>query len=206
MCGNDSFFHIHNPCSATYRHQHICQGVFFRQQLQVEMITIPLFFYLLQTPPGLASSSGCPTPTSSACPSCTGWPTWPRSAPSSPPWPSAWRGTSPSASRCGSGEETRFFRACAFPPAKWDDYVQYDPTIYCTWSWLVPVSYYFHLPLLKLDEQNETKSRFKPTVGILPSKEDRETKSMFHEQSHSLLTAHAVLPTPAAKLYFVFPR
>ncbi len=50
MCGNDSFFHIHNPCSATYRHQHICQGVFFRQQLQVEMITIPLFFFSCRLP------------------------------------------------------------------------------------------------------------------------------------------------------------
>ena len=116
------------------------------------MITIPLFFYLLQTPPppGLASSSGCPTPTSSACPSCTGWRTWPRSAQSSPPWPSAWRGTLQSASRCGSGEETRFFAHAHFPPQNgMITCCKIDLTIYCTWSWLVPVSYYFSLPLWK---------------------------------------------------------
>ncbi len=50
MCGNDSFFHIHNPCSATYRHHTYVKGFFFRQQLQIEMITIPLFFISCRLP------------------------------------------------------------------------------------------------------------------------------------------------------------
>ncbi len=50
MCGNDSFFHMHNPCSATYRHNTYVKGFFSANNLKSKWSQFPCFLSPADSP------------------------------------------------------------------------------------------------------------------------------------------------------------